>query len=157
MNLVSFGLDQCENVGVSCGLPLEDFTPASLSRQVRAIIAAMLNFHNEIGRPLALRYGEPIIPSTRSGVAPSARIDLDSFEVEICDITHESITKFVITKRTTAQEILYEATRRLSLSSGKKDYMLVHNSQKLDQKHAAESAETLLIKPGDALDVISVH
>jgi hypothetical protein len=153
LNVVSFGLDQSGNVGVACGLPLEDFTPASLSRQVKAIIAAMLYFHNEIGRPLALRYGEPIIPTSRVA-APKITTDVGNFEVEICDIIHGLTTRFVITKKTTAQAILSEATRRLCLSG---DYLLVHNSRKLDRKHAAESAESLLIKPGDALDIMSVQ
>jgi hypothetical protein len=154
LNMTSFGLDQSGNVGVACGLPMEDFTPASLSRQVKVMMSAMLYFHNEIGRPLALRYGEPIIPNSRSAIASSARTNSDSFEVEVFEATQGSTTRFVISKNSTVQEILSEATRRLGLSSG--DYMLVHNSRKLDRKRAAESAESLLIKPGDALDIILV-
>jgi len=153
LNMTSFGLDQFGNVGVACDLPLEDFTPSCLSRHVRSMINAMLHFHNEIGRPLGIRYGEPVTirPAAAASSAPSISPSVESFEVEICDIVHGRATRFIITKATTAREILLQATKELNLSG---DYYLVHNSRKLEGDESLQTADRLLIRPGDALDII---
>jgi hypothetical protein len=152
ISIVKFGLDQTGNVGLSSELPMEDFTAASLTRQVKAAIAAMLYFYNEIRRPLGLRCGQIMICGSQHQSLPP-KTELESFEIEVFDVTHNLSTKVLITRKTTVTDILNEVTTQLNLPS--KEYLLVHNSRKLDREHAAETAESLLIKQGDALDIIS--
>jgi hypothetical protein len=149
--IARFSIDQSGNVGTACDLAIEDFTPASLARQVRAITASMLLFYTDIARPLTLRCGDQTTIESQSKTA-TARKENEPFEIDVCDLAHGSSAKLMITMHTTVREILLEAIKRLALQTG--DYFLVHNGRKLGPEQTNNTANSLAISRGDSLDIM---
>jgi hypothetical protein len=154
-----FGLDSEGNVGVSSDLAVEDLNSSSLGREVKAVIAALNYFLNEIARPLKIECGDST-PLGGAAVSASTRpetpqIEKGPFEIEVAEVTTGSSTKITITPEHTARQILDEALKKLALPP-EASYLLVHNGRKLTDTRLSETARTLEIAQGDNLDVVMI-